>query len=83
MSTVIIILKVVYVFVCIGLIGIVLAQQGKTAGLSGAIAGAGESYWGKNKARSAQGALHKVTIALAVVFMLLTLLITILSKIAG
>lgn len=83
MTTVIIILKVVYVIVCIALIGIVLMQQGKAAGLSGAIAGAGESYWGKNKARSAQGALHKVTIALASTFIVLTILITVLSKIAG
>lgn len=82
MPVVLVILKVIYVIVCLALIGIVLMQQGKAAGLSGAIAGAGESYWGKNKARSAQGALHKVTVALATSFILLTLLITVLSRLA-
>lgn len=81
MGTVLIILKVIYVLVCIGLIAVVLVQQGKTAGLSGAISGAGESYWGKNKARSMEGGLHKLTVALAVVFLVLTMVINIIAEI--
>lgn len=81
MGTVLIILKVVYVLVCIGLIAVVLIQQGKTAGLSGAISGVGESYWGKNKARSMEGGLHKLTVALTVVFLVFTMLINIISEI--
>jgi len=80
-GTVLIILKVIYVLVCIGLIAVVLVQQGKTAGLSGAISGAGESYWGKNKARSMEGGLHKLTVALAVVFLVLTMVINIIAEI--
>ena len=79
MGTVIVILNVIYVIVCIALISIVLLQQGKAAGLSGAIAGAGESYWGKNKARSMEGGLHKVTIALAVAFILLSMVMNIIN----
>ncbi len=79
MGTVIVILKVIYVIVCIGLIGIVLLQQGKSAGLSGAIAGAGESYWGKNKARSMEGGLHKITIGLAVAFILLSMVLNVMN----
>jgi len=78
-GTVIVILKVIYVLVCIGLIAIVLLQQGKAAGLSGAIAGAGESYWGKNKARSMEGGLHKITIALAVSFIFLSMVLNIMN----
>jgi len=78
-GTVIVILKVIYVIVCIGLIGIVLLQQGKAAGLSGAIAGAGESYWGKNKARSMEGGLHKFTVALAVAFILLSMVLNVMN----
>jgi len=74
----ILILEVLYVLVCIALIGIVLLQQGKTAGL-GAIAGAGESYWGKNKARSMEGGLHKATVALAVTFIVLSLAVNFMS----
>ncbi len=76
-----VIIKVLYVLVCIALIGVVLFQQGKTAGLSGAIAGAGESYWGKNKARSMEGGLHKLTVILSVVFIFMTMLINILAEI--
>jgi len=76
-----VIIKVLYVLVCIALIGVVLFQQGKTAGLSGAIAGAGESYWGKNKARSMEGGLHKLTVILSVVFIFMTMLINVLAEI--
>lgn len=79
MDTFIIILKVIYLIVCLAIIGIVLLQQGKVAGLSGAIGGAGESYWGKNKARSMEGGLHKVTVTLAVAFILISLLLNILK----
>ncbi|WZL82956.1 preprotein translocase subunit SecG [Vallitaleaceae bacterium 9-2] len=81
MGTMLVIIKVLYVLVCIALIGVVLFQQGKTAGLSGAIAGAGESYWGKNKARSMEGGLHKLTVILSVVFIFMTMLINILAEI--
>ena len=47
-------------FDCIALTVIVLMQEGKSAGL-GAIAGAADTYWGKNKGRSMEGALEKST----------------------
>jgi preprotein translocase subunit SecG len=72
------ILKVAYLVVALALISIVLIQQGRAAGLSGAIGGAGESYWGKNKARSMEGGLHKATVVLAVLFIGLALVISIL-----
>jgi preprotein translocase subunit SecG len=80
-GAVIIILKVIYVIVCIALVAIVLLQQGKAAGLSGVISGAGETYWGKNKARSMEGGLHKATIGLAIVFIILSMVLTIVSTI--
>ena len=46
-----IILTVIYILICIALVVLVLMQEGKTAGL-GAISGAAETYWGKNKGRS-------------------------------
>lgn len=45
-----------------------LMQEGKSAGL-GAISGAAETYWGKNKGRSMEGQLVKFTKILAVLFM--------------
>lgn len=71
-----IILTIVFILVCVALVIIVLMQEGKSAGL-GAISGAAESYWGKNKGRSMEGALVKITKVLAIVFILLAVVLNI------
>ena len=71
-----IILTIVFIIVCLALIGIVLLQEGKSAGL-GAIAGAAESYWGKNKGRSMEGTLVKITKILVILFILLAAILNI------
>ena len=55
------ILLLVYILVCCVLTVIVLMQEGKQAGLTGAISGAAETYWGKNKGRSMEGGLELAT----------------------
>ena len=45
------VLTVVFIIICIALTVIILLQEGKSAGL-GAISGAADTYWGKNKGRS-------------------------------
>jgi preprotein translocase, secG subunit len=50
-------------------------QEGKQAGLTGAISGAAETYWGKNKGRSMEGGLELATRILAVVFVVLSLIL--------
>lgn len=65
-----IILTVIFILVCVALTVLVLMQEGKSAGL-GAISGAAETYWGKNKGRSMEGLLVKITKILAICFMLL------------
>lgn len=67
--------SIIYVLVCIAITVVVLLQEGKQAGLSGSISGAAESYWGKNKGRSMEGALVNVTRALCVVFILFSILL--------
>ena len=64
------ILTIVFIIVCIALIVIVLLQEGKSAGL-GAIAGGAETYWGKNKGRSMEGMLNKITKILVAAFIIL------------
>ena len=54
------IVTVVFVLICLTLTVIILMQEGKSAGL-GAIAGAADTYWGKNKGRSMEGMLVKIT----------------------
>ena len=66
------ILTILFIVDCLVLTVVVLMQEGKSQGL-GAIAGAAESYWGKNKGRSMEGALVKITRVLAVLFILLTI----------
>ena len=67
-------LTILFILICIALSVIVLAQEGKSAGL-GAISGAAETYWGKNKGRSMEGKLVKITRILAVAFMIFAVLL--------
>lgn len=64
------ILTIIFVIDCIALTIIVLMQEGKSAGL-GSIAGVADTYWGKNKGRSMEGALEKSTKFLALLFIVL------------
>jgi len=68
-----IILTVFFVLVSIALVVLVLLQEGKSAGL-GAISGAAETYWGKNKGRSMEGFLEKATKYLVIAFFLIAIL---------
>ena len=64
------ILTIVFIIVSIALTVVVLMQQGKNAGL-GALAGGSETYWGKNKGRSIEGMLNKLTKILVAAFIIL------------
>ena len=64
------ILLIAFIIVSVILAALVLMQEGKSAGL-GAISGAAETYWGKNKGRSMEGTLVKITKILAVLFFIL------------
>lgn len=70
------IITVLFIIVCIALSILVLMQEGRQAGL-GAISGAAESYWGKNKGRSMEGTLVKITMWLAIAFMVLAVVLNI------
>lgn len=69
-----IILTILFIIVCVVLAAIVLMQEGKSAGL-GAISGAAETYWGKNKGRSMEGKLVMITKILAIAFMVLAIVL--------
>lgn len=69
-----IVLMIILILVSIVFTVIVLMQEGKSAGL-GAISGAAETYWGKNKGRSMEGKLVKITTGLAVAFMVLAVVL--------
>ena len=65
-----IILTVIFIIISIALTVIILMQEGKSAGL-GAIAGAADTYWGKNKGRSMEGRLVTGTKILVVLFVVI------------
>ena len=69
-----IVLTVIFILVCLALTVLVLMQEGKSAGL-GSISGAAETYWCKNKGRSMEGLLVKITKILAVLFMVLAVIL--------
>lgn len=69
-----IILTILLILVSVALVVLVLMQEGKSAGL-GAISGAAETYWGKNKGRSMEGMLSKITKYLAIAFIVLAIVL--------
>ncbi len=70
------VLSVALVVVSLALIAVVMLQSGKSAGLSGAIAGGADTFLSKNKAKSLDAKLAKMTKWVAIGFMVLALLIT-------
>ena len=62
-----------HMIVAVALIVIVLLQHGKQAGLSGSIAGGAETFFGKNKGRTIDASLRKLTSIAAVIFLITSL----------
>ncbi|WP_211230676.1 preprotein translocase subunit SecG [Alicyclobacillus herbarius] len=66
--------KIVLVVLCVLLIGVILLQSGRSAGLSGVITG-GPDQLVNRKAKGLDSFLAKVTVVIAVLFFLATLFI--------
>lgn len=62
-------LTIIHIIICLALVVIVLMQEGKQQGISGAIAGGAETFFGKNRARTMDGMLKKITAVLAALFL--------------
>lgn len=71
-------LTIVYIVVCLGLIATVLLQSGRSAGLSGAIAGGAQTLFGKKKGMD--DLLGRISTGLAITFMILAIVLTILAR---
>lgn len=68
-----IIISIVQVILALAVTALVLMQQGKRAGLSGAISGGAETFFGKNKASSMDALLNKLTIILSILLVITTI----------
>ena len=67
------VLTVLQVLCSLAMVAIVMLQSGKSAGLSGAIAGGADTFLSKNKAKSLDAKLAKMTKWVAILWVLLTL----------
>lgn len=74
-----IILAIVDILVCIGLVMLVVFQEGNSQGL-GAIGGGAETFFGKSKGRSIDALLKKLTSVVAGVFAILTIVLYLLTS---
>ena len=71
-----IILGIVLILLSVAIIVLVLLQESKSAGLSGAIAGGAETFFGKNKSRTMESKLVLITKIIAISFFVLALVAT-------
>ncbi len=79
MSALAIIVDIILILISILLIVAVLMQEGQRQGL-GAIGGGAETFFGKNKAKSMEGRLQKITKIAAAVFIVLAIVATIITS---
>jgi preprotein translocase subunit SecG len=70
------VLSILLVVLDLALIAVVMLQSGKSAGLSGAIAGGADTFLAKNKAKSMDAKLAKMTKWVAIAFMILALVVS-------
>ncbi|MBQ3604264.1 MAG: preprotein translocase subunit SecG [Clostridia bacterium] len=68
-----IIFAVVLIILAIGIVALVLLQEGNSQGLSGTIAGGAETFFGKNKGRTMEAKLVKLTKIVGIGFFVLAL----------
>ena len=68
------ILTVIFIIISLVITVAILMQEGKSAGL-GAISGAADTYWGKNKGRSMEGMLVKLTRISVIIFLVLAVVL--------
>ena len=76
-DTIRIILIGIFILISIVITVVVLMQESKQKGLSGAISGAADTYWGKNKGRSMEGKLVKITRICVILFFVIAAVLNI------
>lgn len=65
------VLMVIFTIICVAITVIILMQEGKSAGLGSLSGQSSETYWSKNKGRSKEGILIKITSVLVLLFFVL------------
>ena len=73
------VLIVIHVIIALVLVVVVLMQHGKQQGVSGAIAGGAETFFGKNKGRTIDAILRKFTSVIAALFIISSVALALVS----
>lgn len=68
-----IILGIVSIIVCL----VIALQEAKSSGLGAGIAGGSDTYWSRNKAKSKEGRLVRITVIASVIFFVLAILLNV------
>ena len=79
MATLVLVIDIVLCLFSLFMIAVVLLQSGKSAGLTGDIGGAAESFLGKSKAKTYEGTLKKLTKIAAVGIMVLAIVLVLIQ----
>ena len=74
-----IVLGIAVILVSLAIIAIVLLQQGRRAGINGAISGGADTFLSKNKARTVDAKLARLTKWVAILFFVLAVVANIIS----
>ncbi len=70
-------LSIIFLLISVIMAVVILSQEGKQNGLSGAIGGGNsETYWNKNKKRDKESVMVTVTTILAILFFVLALVLS-------
>ncbi|MDR0906243.1 MAG: preprotein translocase subunit SecG [Oscillospiraceae bacterium] len=70
---------IIDLLVCLLLVAVIVIQSGKTSGLAGALGGSSDTFLAKNKAKTLDAKLSRGTKWVAVVFIVLTLVLNIIT----
>ena len=76
MNALALVFTIIQLLAGIFLIAVVLLQSGKSAGLSGSIAGGADTFFSKGKAKTLDAKLAKMTKWVAFTFMILALIVS-------
>ena len=74
-----IILGVLMILICIVIIAVILLQQGPRSGVNGVISGAADTFLSKNKARTFDATIARLTKYVAIVFFVLAIVANIIA----
>ncbi len=80
MNAIQIIVSILHIIFALSIVIIVLLQSGKSAGLSGSIAGGAETFFGKNKGRTLDAILSKYTSVAAIAFLITSIVLFLVLK---